>query len=77
LTRPCEIAVAKAGFNVSNSARLDADHECRRKRSPRGRHRPDPLAACSDSKIVPMLRASLGLRPITVLLITVLLEPLE
>jgi hypothetical protein len=38
----------------------------------RSRRRPDPLAAYWYSKIVPTLRASPGLRPITVLI-----EPLE
>jgi hypothetical protein len=37
------------------------------KRTPRGRRRPDPLAEYWESEIVPMLLASPGLRPITVL----------
>jgi hypothetical protein len=37
------------------------------KRTPRGRRRPDPLAQYWDGEIVPMLLASPGLRPITVL----------
>jgi hypothetical protein len=62
-----EIAVAKAGFNVSTGVRLVADPRMpSRSRSPRSRRRPDPLAASWESEIVPMLRASPGLRPITV-----------
>jgi len=62
-------AAAKAGFSTSTGARLDADPRLpSQKRAPRGRRRPDPLAVYWDSEIVPMLRASPGLRPISVLL---------
>jgi hypothetical protein len=70
-TQTREAAAAKAGFSTSTGAgaRLDTDPRLpSQKGSPRGRRRPDPLAAYWDSPIVPMLRASLGLRPITVLL---------
>jgi hypothetical protein len=68
-THTLEAAAAKAGFSTSTGARLDADPRLpSQKRSPRGRRRPDPLAEYWDSEIVAMLRASPGLRPITVLL---------
>lgn len=63
-----QTAAAKAGFSTSTGARLDADPRLpSQKRAPRGRRRPDPLAAYWDSEIVPMLEAMPGLRPITVL----------
>jgi hypothetical protein len=65
-TRP--IAAAKAGFSPSTGARVDADPRApSQKRLPRGRRRPDPLARYWDAEIVPMLEATPGLRPITVL----------
>ena len=68
-THTRQTAAAKAGFSTSTGARLDADPRLpSQKRVPRGRRRPDPLAAHWDNEIVPMLRASPGLRPITVLL---------
>ena len=67
-THTREIAAAKAGFSASTAARLDADPRMpSQKRTPRGRRRPDPLAEYWESEIVPMLLASPGLRPITVL----------
>jgi len=68
-THTRQTAAAKAGFSTSTGARLDGDPRLpSQKRAPRGRRRPDPLAVFWDSEIVPMLRASPGLRPITVLL---------
>lgn len=65
-TRP--IAAAKAGFSPSTGARVDADPRApSQKRLPRGRRRPDPLARYWDAEIVPMLEATPGLRPVTVL----------
>ena len=64
-----QTAAAKAGFSISTGARLDADPRLpSRKKAPHGRRRPDPLAQYWDSEIVAMLRASPGLRSITVLL---------
>ncbi len=69
LSRARQTAAARAGFSTSTGARLDADPRLpSQKRAPRGRRRPDPLALYWGSAIVPMLRASPGLRPITVLL---------
>src|ERR1700757_3871318 len=68
-THTREAAAAKAGFSTSTGARLDTDPRSpSQKRVPRGRRRPDPLVEYWDSEIVPMLRASPGLRPITLLL---------
>ena len=68
-THTRQTAAAKAGFSTSTGARLDADFRLpSQKSSPRGRRRPDPLAEYWDGEIVPMLRASPGLRPISVLL---------
>jgi hypothetical protein len=68
-THTREAAAAKAGFSTSTGARLDADPRLpSQKRAPRGRRRPDPLVEYWDSEIVPMLPASPGLRPITLLL---------
>jgi hypothetical protein len=67
-THPREAAAAKAGLSVTTGARLEADARLpSQKQSPRGRRRPDPLAAIWDSEIVPMLEAVPGLRPITIL----------
>ena len=68
-THTRQTAAAKAGFSTNTGARLDADPRLpSQKSSPRGRRRPDPLAEYWDSEIIPMLRASPGLRPISVLL---------
>jgi hypothetical protein len=68
LTHTRRTAAAKAGFSMSTGARLDADPRLPSQRAaPRGRRRPDPLERYWDSEIVPMLRATPGLRPITVL----------
>ncbi len=63
-----QTASAKAGFSTSTGARLDADPRlpfCQRQ--PRGRRRPDPLEPYFESEVVPLLQASAGLRPITIL----------
>ena len=67
-THSRQTTAAKAGFSISTAARLDADPRLpSQKRAPRGRRRPDPLAPYWDGEILPMLMASPGLRPITVL----------
>jgi len=61
-----QTAAARAGFSASTGSRLDADpRPPSRKAAPRGRRRPDPLAAIWESEIVPMLAAMPGLRPKT------------
>ena len=65
-TRTQETASARAGFSASTGGRLDQDPRLpSQKGQPRGRRRPDPLAAVWASEIVPMLEATPGLRPIT------------
>ncbi len=67
-THTREATAAKAGLSVSTGARIEADPRLpSQKQAPRGRRRPDPLAAIWDSEIVPMLEAVPGLRPITLI----------
>jgi len=67
-THTRQTAAAKAGFSTSTGARLDAAPRMpSQTHTPRGRRRPDPLAAFWESEILPMLQATPGLRPITVL----------
>ena len=61
-------AAAMAGFSPSTGARIEADPRPPSERAtPRGRRRPDPLAAVWDADILPMLEAAPGLRPVTLL----------
>lgn len=67
-THTRQIAAAKAGFSTSTGARLDADPRLpSQQQAPRGRRRPDPLVAVWDSEIVPLLQATPGLRPVSIL----------
>jgi hypothetical protein len=67
-THSRQIAAAKAGFSASTGARLDADPRMPSQRQTRrGRRRPDPLAPVWETEIVPLLEASPGLRPVTIL----------
>ncbi len=67
-THSRQTAAAKAGFSASTCARIEADPRLpSQKQTRRGRRRPDPLAPYWDSEIVPMLQATPGLRPVTVL----------
>jgi hypothetical protein len=62
------VAGAKAGFSTATAYRIEADpHLPSQTRKPRGRRRPDPLAAVWDGEILPMLRAAPTLRPVGVL----------
>jgi hypothetical protein len=62
-----QLAAARAGIGASTGGRLDADprlpSQCK---APRGRRRPDPLAAVWDTEIVPLLQSTPGLRPVAV-----------
>jgi hypothetical protein len=61
------IAAAKAGFSTATAYRIEADpRPPSRKKAPRGRRRPDPLAGVWDSEIVPMLTAAPGIRAIAI-----------
>ncbi|MDH5246823.1 MAG: IS21 family transposase [Betaproteobacteria bacterium] len=62
------VAAAKAGFSTATGYRIEADPRLpSQKKAPRGRRRPDPLAAVWDAEIVPILKAAPGLRAIAVL----------
>lgn len=62
------VAAAKAGFSPATAYRIEQDPRLpSQKVTPRGRRRPDPLAAVWDSEVVPMLKAAPGLRAIAVL----------
>ena len=66
-THSREVAAARAGFSTTTGARLDGDpRPPSQKQLPRGRRRPDPLAAVWDTEIVPLLQATPGLRPFAV-----------
>ena len=59
------LAGAKAGFSTATAYRIEADpRPPSRKRKPRGRRRPDPLAGIFEEEIVPLLEASPGLRAV-------------
>lgn len=63
-THSRESAAARAGFSTTTGARLDDDPRFpSQKQLPRGRRRPDPLAAVWNTEIVPLLQATPGLRP--------------
>jgi hypothetical protein len=68
LTRTREAAAARAGLSATTGARIEADPRLpSQTRMPRGRRRPDPLAAIWDSEIVPLLQAAPALRPVSIL----------
>ncbi|MDH7974962.1 IS21 family transposase [Sphingomonas sp. AR_OL41] len=61
------IASAKAGFSAATGHRLAAGAVLpSRRKAPRGRRRPDPLADIFDAEIVPMLEAAPALRAIAI-----------
>jgi transposase InsO family protein len=66
-TQPVPIAAARAGFSTATAYRIEGDPRPPSARgTPRGRRRPDPLAAIWDSDVVPLLQSAPGLRPIAV-----------
>jgi hypothetical protein len=61
------VAAAKAGFSASTGYRFEKDPRLpSQKKAPRGRRRPDPLAAVWDSEIVPLLKSAAALRPVAI-----------
>ena len=59
------LAAAKAGFSTATAYRIEVDPRLpSQKKKPRGRRRPDPLAAVWESEIVPMLEAAPGVRAV-------------
>lgn len=62
------VAAAKAGFSPSTASRFETDPRLpSRKKRPRGRRRPDPLAGIFDGEVAPMLKAAPGLRSVAIL----------
>ena len=67
-TRGVTAAAVKAGFSPASGYRIEADPRLpSQKTAPRGRRRPDPLAAVWESEVVPILVAAPGIRVIAVL----------
>ena len=61
------VAAAKAGFSAATAYRLARDPRLPSvKAVPRGRRRPDPLVDIFDAEVVPLLKASPGLRAVAV-----------
>lgn len=61
------VAAAKASFSAATGYRFEKDPRLpSRKKTVRGRRRPDPLADIFDAEIAPMLKAAPGLRPIAI-----------
>src|SRR5258705_4144908 len=62
------IAAAKSGFSRATGYRTEDDPRLpSQKKMPRGRRRPDPLAAVWADEIVPILKSAPGVRAIAVL----------
>jgi hypothetical protein len=67
-TQEAAIAAAKSGFSKATGYRIEDDPRLpSQKKAPRGRRRPDPLAAVWDGEIVPILKSAPGIRAIAVL----------
>ena len=67
-THDTAVAAAKAGISRATGFRVDADSRLpSQKKAPRERRRPDPLAAIWEAEVVPILKASPGIRTIGVL----------
>ena len=67
-THGATVAAAKSGFSRAIGYRIESDLRLpSQKKLPRGRRRPDPLAAFWDDEIVPMWQAAPGIRAIAVL----------
>jgi hypothetical protein len=66
-TETARVAAAKAGFGTASAYRFERDPRLRsQKKVPRGRRRPDPLAAVWESEIVPMLARAPELRAVAI-----------
>src|SRR5258708_5430430 len=67
-THDATIAAGKSGFSRASGYRIEDDPRLpSQKKAPRGRRRPDPLAALWDNEIVPILKAAPGIRAIALL----------
>jgi transposase InsO family protein len=66
-TDAAPVAAAKASFSAATAYRIEQDHKLpSHKATVRERRRPDPLAEIFDDEIVPMLKASHGLRAVAI-----------
>jgi transposase InsO family protein len=62
------LAAAKAGFSTATAYRIEGDPRLpSQKEKPRERRRPDPLAAIWEADVVPILKAALGIRTVSVM----------
>src|ERR1700704_4949773 len=67
-SKDATLAAAKSGFSRATGYRIEDDPRLpSQKKAPRGRRRPDPLAAVGDGEIVPILKSAPGIRAIAVL----------
>ena len=67
-THDTAVASAKAGISRATGFRVDADPRLpSQKKAPRERRRPDPLAAIWEADVVPILKAALGIRTVSVM----------
>jgi hypothetical protein len=63
-----DVAAAKAGFSPATGFRIESDPRLpSQKKKPRSRRRPDPLAEVWEAEILPILKATPGIRAIAVL----------
>ena len=66
-TQPVPVAAAKAGLSQATGYRLQADPVLSsHKKIRRGRRRPDPLSDIFDTEVLPVLKYSPGLRPVSI-----------
>lgn len=66
-THSVPVAAAKAGLSQATGYRLQADPTLpSKKKTPRSRRRPDPLADIFETEVVPLLRSCPGIRPMAV-----------
>src|ERR1700704_6822267 len=67
-SKDATVAAARSGFSRAPGYRIEDDPRLpSQKKVPRGRRRPDPLAAIWDGEIVPILQSAPGIRAIAVL----------
>jgi transposase InsO family protein len=66
-TSSTPVAAAGASISIASAYRIQSDPRLpSQKKPPRGRRRPDPLAAYFDTEVVPMLIAAPQLRPVAI-----------
>ena len=66
-TSSTPVAAAGASISIASAYRIQGDPRLpSQKKPPRGRRRPDPLAAYFDTEVVPMLIAAPQLRPVSI-----------